>query len=55
MLVGRHVGLDYTCEYQVLMSDLFLHYLQSEQITLELHQAIGTQITRKCSIRSRRH
>ena len=39
---GPRVDYNFTSQYIVRVDDFFLHYLQKETSTIELHQAIGT-------------
>ena len=34
---------NFTSQYTVQVDDFFLHYLQKEQMTFEVHQAFGTE------------
>ena len=36
------VDFDFTSQYVIRVDDFFLHYLQKETATIELHQAIGS-------------
>ena len=40
---GAPWDFNYTSQYTVQVDDFFLHYLQKESMTFELHQAFGTE------------
>ncbi|XP_036131731.1 protein fantom [Molossus molossus] len=39
---GLHPEYNFTSQYRVHVNDLFLHYLQKNTVTLEVHRAYGT-------------
>ena len=39
---GKRAEYNYTSQYIIKVDDFFLHYLQKETTTIELHQAIGS-------------
>ncbi|CAH1779675.1 unnamed protein product [Owenia fusiformis] len=39
---GARVDINFTSQYEVKVDDIFLHYLQKDGATLELHQSYGT-------------
>jgi protein fantom len=46
---GRKPEFNFTSQYIVKVDDFFLHYLQKETTTIELHQAIGSDYTTKAA------
>ncbi|XP_021264051.1 protein fantom isoform X2 [Numida meleagris] len=42
VLHGHTLSYDFTSQYPVQVDDCFLHYIQSNSITLEVHHAYGT-------------
>jgi protein fantom len=46
---GRKADYNFTSQYIVKVDDFFLHYLQKETTTIELHQAIGSDYTTKAA------
>lgn len=42
MATALRVDFNFTSQYVVRVDDFFLHYLQKETATIELHQALGT-------------
>jgi protein fantom len=40
---GLNPDYDFTAQYVVQVDDFFLHYLQKESCTLEVHQVFGTE------------
>ena len=46
---GRTAEFNFTSQYVIKVDDFFLHYLQKETATLELHQAIGSDYETKAA------
>lgn len=46
---GQKPDYNFTSQYVIKVDDFFLHYLQKETTTIELHQAIGSDYETKAA------
>ncbi len=49
ILKGQRAEYNFTSQYVVRIDDFFLHYLQKEKSTIELHQAVGSDYETKAA------